>query len=103
MERKTLKHLDRQMMGNKMDEWKTIEKIKTVCIPACDAHQGFFKVSVRFYWVCPVCGKPRGDIMDAYSFDGSRKLHCQGWENPCGHSDKYFNLREEAAKNGLNE
>jgi hypothetical protein len=76
--------------------------INTVTIPSCDAHEGFYRYSVRLYWVCPVCGEPRGEIFDALSYDGSRRLPCHSWNNPCGHQDKYFRLRDEAAKNGLN-
>lgn len=28
--------------------------------------------------------------------------YCDGWENPCGHVDKYDAVRDEAASNGLN-
>jgi|GEM_PF-2378276 hypothetical protein len=75
---------------------------KAVTIPACDEHKGFLKCDVILYWVCPVCGSPRGDIYNARSYDGSRSLVCHSWENPCGHVDKYWKLRTEAENNGLN-
>ena len=76
--------------------------IKTVLIPAGENHQGFLKTSVRLYWVCPECNHPRGEIFPALSFDGSLRLEVDGWINPCGHVDKYSQVRVEAAENFLN-
>lgn len=78
------------------------EPIKSVIIPAQDNHDGVHAVFVRLKWVCPVCGKPRGTIVNTVSYDGSRYLPCNGWCNPCGHVDKYAAVRKEAAENGLN-
>jgi len=78
------------------------QPIKAVTIPAKEDHEGFYSKTVRLYWVCPVCGMPRGELHAAISWDGSRRLDCEGWENPCGHIDKYSAVRAEAAKNGLN-
>ena len=75
---------------------------KTVTIPACDQHDGFSITKVKLEWICPICRKPRGEIKNVRSYDGSRYLHCDGWENPCGHIDKYSDVREEAENNGLN-
>jgi len=69
---------------------------RTVTIPACDEHEGILAVRVTLDWTCPTCGGPRGEPHPAISYDGSRRLHCDGWSNPCGHVDKYSNVRIEA-------
>jgi hypothetical protein len=77
--------------------------IRTVTIPAHAEHQGIYIVRIRLSWICPVCGGPRGEIQNnVASYDGSRRLICDGWLNPCGHIDKYSFVREEARQNGLN-
>ncbi len=77
--------------------------IRTVKIPSAKQHEGFYSVTVRLNWICPVCGNPRGEINhNARSYDGSRVLFCDGWGNPCGHVDYYENVLEEAYTNGLN-
>ena len=82
----------------------TPKTIKTVYIPACVEHDGISGTCVKLYWNCPVCGQPRGEIMnDVRSYDGSRILYCDGWRNPCGHNDKYSAVRNEARNNGLNQ
>lgn len=45
-----------------------------------------------------------GVLHDTYDCtrDGSRILFCDTWQNPCGHIDKYADVRAEAAANGLN-
>lgn len=73
---------------------------RTVTIPACDAHEGIYVMRVTLAWVCPVCGGPRGDVIPAVSYDGSRRLACDGWVNDCGHIDKYFAVRLEASQGG---
>lgn len=77
-------------------------EIKTVSIPACEQHEGLNAIDVNLRWVCPICGKQRGEIKTGYSYDGSLRLPVDIWQNPCGHIDKYANVRKEAAKNGLN-
>lgn len=78
--------------------------IREVYIPAREEHNGMDGIHVKLEWICPICGGPRGEIMDNMrSYDGSRILYCNGWMNPCGHVDKYENVRNEAATNGLNE
>lgn len=77
-------------------------EIKTVTIPAREAHEGQLVVTVTLEWVCPVCGGPRGDVYRTQSFDGSLRLSCDGWVNPCQHVDKYSAVRVEAVANGLN-
>lgn len=75
---------------------------KTVCIPACEKHDGVYKLYVCLRWNCPVCGGPRGSVRRGWSYDGRRKLSVDIWDNPCGHIDKYTNVRKEAFENGLN-
>ena len=69
---------------------------RTVEIPRCDAHDGFHSVTVSLLWECPRCGGPRGDVFRTISYDGSRRLGCDGWKNPCGHIDFYHDVRREA-------
>ena len=77
-------------------------RIETVTIPASDQHEGVYKVSVCLRWVCPVCGEPRGEPHPVLSYDGSLRMIVHGWFNPCGHVDKYNDLRNEAINNKLN-
>ena len=76
--------------------------IKTVCIPSCANHAGLYAVNVKLYWICPICGKPRGEPALALSYDGGLYLSVDHWTNPCGHIDYYADVRKEAAQNGLN-
>lgn len=76
--------------------------IKEVEIPACECHQGIYKLKVKLNWSCPICGKPRGNIRRVKSYDGSQFIFCDGWINLCGHIDKYSQVRKEAMLNGLN-
>ena len=69
---------------------------RTVRIPGSIDHAGQHLITVTLRWVCPTCGGPRGDIIPAISYDGSRRLGCDGWSNPCGHVDFYANVRVEA-------
>lgn len=78
-------------------------KVKEVTIPACEGHEGLYSVKVKLYWICPVCGNPRGEVDTVRSYDGSQVLFCDGWKNPCGHIDYYSAVRKEAKENGLNE
>lgn len=72
---------------------------RTVEIPACDQHEGFYSMTVTVIWKCPTCGGPRGEPFKTISYDGSRRLYdVNGWKNPCGHVDKYADVREEAKK-----
>jgi len=77
-------------------------EIKTVKIPATVDHAGIHAKNVILVWVCPKCGIRRGKPFQTFSFDGSRRLVCDGWVNPCGHVDLYKNVRKEARENGLN-
>lgn len=44
---------------------------------------------------CPKCGKPRGKIFKGLSYDGSRRLSVDCWNNPCGHIDMYEDIRKD--------
>lgn len=68
---------------------------KTVYIPATNEHEGIYGMNVTVPWVCPICGEPRGEVFKTRSYDGSRILYCDGWRNPCGHVDKYSDVRKE--------
>lgn len=76
---------------------------KQIQIPARPNHEGFYTVMIWVNWICPVCGGPRGEIKQVASYDGSRRLICDGWSNPCGHVDKYQAVIKEAITNGLNQ
>ena len=71
---------------------------RTVHIPGSDQHAGLFLTAVTVVWECPACGGPRGDVARTISYDGSRRLGCDGWSNPCGHIDTYSSVRREAAR-----
>jgi len=81
---------------------RLLAKTITVRIPASAEHEGLFAVTVKLRWTCPECGELRGETFKTISFDGSRRLGCDGWINPCGHTDYYSNVRKEAWGNGLN-
>jgi hypothetical protein len=68
---------------------------KTVYIPRIPEHDAYDGIYVTVKWVCPVCGGPRGDIYTTVSYDGGRRLHCDGWVNPCGHVDQYADVVRE--------
>ncbi len=70
---------------------------RTVRIPGSDDHAGHHLTTATLRWVCRACGGPRGDIRPAISYDGSRRLTCDGWTNPCGHIDTYAAVRLEVA------
>lgn len=70
---------------------------RTVTIPASAEHEGRHRIQVTLAWVCPRCRGPRGEVARAVSYDGSRRLECDAWTNPCGHVDHYESLRCEAA------
>jgi hypothetical protein len=74
-----------------------------VTIPATAEHQGFYSITVEISDFCPVCGGKRGKVFDGISYDGSRRLHVDCWNNPCGHIDKYCDVRKEAKKSKQGE
>ena len=69
---------------------------RTIRIPGSTDHDGHHLITVTLRWVCPVCGGPRGPVIATLSYDGSRRLACDGWSNPCGHIDHYATVRTEA-------
>ena len=69
---------------------------RAVRIPGSTDHAGQHLITVTVRWVCPACRGPRGTVMPAVSYDGSRQLGCDGWTNPCGHIDYYADVRREA-------
>lgn len=67
-------------------------------IPNVTEHGGYpghlrlFEISDN----CPQCGAKRGiKQWKGFSYDGSRRLTVDCWENECGHIDYYKNVREE--------
>ena len=70
---------------------------RTVTIPRKRVHEGmgFNAVEVTLVWRCPVCDGPRGPVVPGLSYDGSRALSVDTWDNPCGHVDKYSAVRDE--------
>ena len=74
-------------------------ELRTVQIPGSEQHAGQHLITITVAWVCPVCGGARGPVFRTISYDGSRRLGCDGWANPCGHTDLYAAVRREA-KNG---
>jgi hypothetical protein len=75
----------------------TVE-VREVTIPACDEHGGWASTRVSLLWECPQCGGPRGDVRKGISYDGSRRLTVDQWDNPCGHVDLYRAIRKEAGQ-----
>jgi len=73
--------------------------MKTVKIPACAMHEGVKYIMVTIPWLCPECGAPRGEVREVISWDGSRRLGCDGWTNLCGHVDLYSDVCHEGANN----
>ena len=75
----------------------------TVTIPSTLEHNGFYSSTVKILETCPICGERRGDTYKGISYDGSRRLLVDQWDNPCGHIDKYTDVLIESKKNGLNK
>lgn len=71
---------------------------RTVTIPALAQHDGYHSMTATLPWVCLRCGAPRGEPYRTRSYDGSRILECDGWTNPCGHLEKYSEVREWIAR-----
>jgi len=78
---------------SEMDDTRTVE------IPRQKQHGGFETVRLTLTWRCPVCGGRRGEPFRTISYDGSRRLACDGWINPCGHVDSYESVRRESQSN----
>jgi hypothetical protein len=66
---------------------------RIVVIPSRETHEGYYSMTVALPWTCLHCGGPRGEPFDALSFDGSRRLSVHSWLNPCGHVEKYSEVR----------
>jgi len=67
-------------------------------IPKMVQHEGFpgNVVKVEIQDTCPKCGAKRGvKRWKGLSYDGSRRLHVDCWENECGHIDTYSEVRTE--------
>lgn len=67
-------------------------------IPAIEQHCGLSS-NLGTFWIpdyCPKCGARRGvKRWTGFSFDGSRRLVVDCWQNECGHIDKYADVRKE--------
>ena len=74
-----------------------------VTIPAQENHNGYFSITVEISNNCPICGGERGKPFRTLSYDGSRRLACDGWKNPCGHVDSYEAVRLEASEKRGND
>lgn len=68
--------------------------MRTVTIPACAEHDGVHALRLALPWRCIHCGGPRGEPFPTTSYDGSRRLVCDGWDNPCRHVEKYGDVRD---------
>jgi hypothetical protein len=66
---------------------------RIVTLPGSDEHGGWHRMTVPLDWTCPQCGGPRGEPYKGLSFDGSRRLAVDHWDNPCGHIDYYRVIR----------
>lgn len=72
---------------------------RTVRIPTADLINGWRQIiSVDVDWICPVCGRPRGEVGPAIAYDGRYQMHVDGWTNPCGHIDLYADVEREATR-----
>lgn len=67
---------------------------RTITIPACVEHHGVYMRTATVPWVCIHCGGPRGEPHKVRSYDGSLSMAVDGWENPCGHVEKYGEIRD---------
>jgi ssDNA-binding Zn-finger/Zn-ribbon topoisomerase 1 len=53
-------------------------------------------MTIEIQDTCPKCGAKRGvKRWKGFSYDGSRRLGVDCWENECGHIDTYPEVREE--------
>lgn len=74
-----------------------------VTIPSHPNHNGQELASFEISDICPVCKGPRGQVFGTHSFDGSRRLNVDGWNNPCGHVDTYEAIRKEGQRVAFKE
>ncbi len=68
---------------------------RTVTIPACEQYARLASITVTLPWVCRHCGGPRGEPYQAASYDGSMQLAVHSWSDPCGHVEKYSEVRRD--------
>ena len=68
------------------------------------SHAGFGCVpDAMISTVCPLCSGWRGEPYPGLSYDGSRRLAVDCWQNACGHVDMYAAVREEAGVTSCSE
>lgn len=77
------------------------EETIIVTIPDRTDHGGYPE-HLKKYTIsnkCPKCGAKRAiKRWKDYSYDGSRKLLCDRWDNACKHFDLYADVRNEAER-----
>lgn len=71
---------------------------RTIRIPACAEHEGVHAITATVPWVCLECSGPRGEPFKGQSYDGSRRLEVDVWNNPCGHVEKYAAVRARLSR-----
>lgn len=67
-------------------------------IPKCAEHAGYDGnlIKLEIADTCPKCGNKRAiKAWRGLSYDGSRRLNVDCWENECGHIDMYSEIRKE--------
>ncbi|PJZ87017.1 hypothetical protein [Leptospira levettii] len=78
----------------------------TVTIPDRADHGGFPE-HLKKYTIsskCPKCGAKRAiKRWKDYSYDGSRMLFCDRWDNACNHFDLYADVRIEAERDDFDK
>ncbi|PNG28536.1 hypothetical protein A1395_28930 [Pseudomonas protegens] len=68
---------------------------RTVTIPAREQHAGQASITVTLPWIYQQCDGPGGEPYSAISWDGSLQLAVHSWINPCGHVEKYSQVRRD--------
>ena len=77
----------------------TRTEYRTVRIPGSTDHAGQHLITVTAAVGLPDLRRPpRRHHGRRISYDGSRRLACDGWTNPCGHIDFYADVRREARR-----
>lgn len=77
-----------------MSTLHTSAPVRSILIPALTEHAGQYWMHATVQWTCIHCGGPRGEPEPGISWDGSRKLLVDTWRNPCGHVEKYSQVRD---------
>lgn len=71
-------------------------------IPAVTQHQGVHTMTVTIQAECPKCGLERAiRTWKGHSYDGEKSMLVDMWENACGHTDTYEEVREEFFRNPI--